>query len=278
MQNPTGSKVAGLPSSTPPHGYHPCGGLYIVLAFCVPRRCPQANGKPKSKSTPVCLFPFLWNIAIYNHAYLEYNISMVVKDKANPIGKIRDILKDQNGILLTSDLLKHGIPRTYLSILEKKGEVQRISRGVYSAAGCIVDEMVVIQARYKGALFSHETAAYLLDLTDRTPLFYSVTVPAGYNATSLKASGAKVYFVNRGLYQLGSITLKSPHGNDIKTLNLERTVCDVLRSRNQVDMQQINESLKRYVKNKEKDLDLLYNYARQFRIQKIVREYVEFLF
>jgi len=203
---------------------------------------------------------------------------MVVKDKANPIGKIRDILKDQNGILLTSDLLKHGIPRTYLSILEKKGEVQRISRGVYSAAGCIVDEMVVIQARYKGALFSHETAAYLLDLTDRTPLFYSVTVPAGYNATSLKASGAKVYFVNRGLYQLGSITLKSPHGNDIKTLNLERTVCDVLRSRNQVDMQQINESLKRYVKNKEKDLDLLYNYARQFRIQKIVREYVEFLF
>jgi len=203
---------------------------------------------------------------------------MVVKDKANPIGKIRDILKDQNGILLTSDLLKHGIPRTYLSILEKKGEVQRISRGVYSAAGCIVDEMVVIQARYKGALFSHETAAYLLDLTDRTPLFYSVTVPAGYNATSLKASGAKVYFVNRGLYQLGSITLKSPHGNDIKTLNLERTVCDVLRSRNQVDIQQINESLKRYVKNKEKDLDLLYNYARQFRIQKIVREYVEFLF
>jgi hypothetical protein len=96
--------------------------FYIVLAFCVPRRCPQANGKPKSRSTPVCLFPFLWNIAIYNHAYLEYKISMVVKDKANPIGKIRDILKGQNGILLTFDLLKHGIPRTYLSILEKKGE------------------------------------------------------------------------------------------------------------------------------------------------------------
>ncbi len=103
---------------------------------------------------------------------------MVVKEKANPIEKIRAILKEQNGILLTSDLLKYGIPRTYLSILEKKGEVQRISRGVYSATGYMVDEMVVIQARYKGAIFSHETAAYLLDLTDRTPLFYSVTVPS----------------------------------------------------------------------------------------------------
>ena len=216
------------------------------------------------------------NVAIYNCAYLEYNISMVVKME-NPLDKIRAIAKEQNGLLLASDLLKYGIPRTYLSILEKKGEFRRISRGVYSAASNMVDEMAAIQARYKGAIFSHETAAYLFDLTDRTPLFYSVTVPAGYNATSLKANGVKVYFVNRDLYRLGSITLKSSHGNDIKTLNLERTVCDILRSRNQVDIQQVNEVLKRYVKKKEKDLDLLYNYARQFRIQKIVREYTEVL-
>jgi predicted transcriptional regulator of viral defense system len=202
---------------------------------------------------------------------------MVVKSEKNPLERIRAIAKERNGLLLTSDLLKYGIPRTYLSILEKKGEFQRISRGVYSATGYMVDEMVVIQARYKGALFSHETAAYLLDLTDRTPLFYSVTVPAGYNATSLKTMEVKVYFMNRKLYRLGSIMLKSPHGNDIWTFTLERTVCDVLRSRNQMDIQQVNEVLKRYVKKKEKDLDLLYQYAGQFGIQKIVREYIEVL-
>ena len=200
---------------------------------------------------------------------------MIVKREASPIEKIQAIIKDQNGILMTSDLSKYGIPRTYLSVLEKKGEVQHISRGVYLAAGFILDEMVAIQERYKVALFSHETAAFLLDLTDRTPLFYSATVPSGYNATSLKARGAKVYFVNRELYRLGSITLKSPHGNDIQTLNLERTVCDVLRSRNQVDIQLVNEVLKRYVKKKERNPDLLYQYAGQFCIQKIVRAYVE---
>ena len=202
---------------------------------------------------------------------------MAVKNKANPIEIIRNILKDQNGILLTSDLIKYGIPRTYLSILEKNSEIQRISRGVYSAANYIVDEMVSIQARYKGAIFSHETALYLLELTDRTPLFYSVTVPAVYNATPLKASGAKVYFVNRGLYLLGSITMKSPHGNDIKTFNLERTICDVLRSRNQIDVQFVNEALKKYVIHKDRNIDQLYNYAKQFRIQKIVRETIEVL-
>jgi predicted transcriptional regulator of viral defense system len=202
---------------------------------------------------------------------------MVVKIKTNPMDKIRVILRDQNGILLTSDLVKFGISRTYLSVLEKNGEIQRISRGVYSASAYMIDEMVSIQARYKGAIFSHETALYLVELTDRTPLFYSVTVPAGYNATSLKASGAKVYFVNRGLYLTGLTTIKSPHGNDIKTFNLERTICDVLRNRNQIDVQLVNEALKRYVGKKERNIDLLYSYARQFRIQKIVREYIEVL-
>jgi predicted transcriptional regulator of viral defense system len=200
---------------------------------------------------------------------------MVVKSEANPIEKIRAIVKEKNGLLLTSDLREYGIPRTYLSILEKRGEIQRLSRGAYAAAGTLVDEMFLIQARYKVAIFSHATAAYMLDLADRTPLFYSVTVPSGYKATSLKAMGAKVYFVNRRLYGLGSIVLKSPHGNDIRTFDLERTVCDVLRSRNQMDIQQVNEVLKRYIRNKEKNLDRLYQYAKSFGIQKIVRETLE---
>jgi predicted transcriptional regulator of viral defense system len=202
---------------------------------------------------------------------------MIVKDKTTPIERIRKMLRDQNGILLTSDLKKYGIPRTYISILEKNGEVQRISRGVYSAANCLIDEMVGIQSRYKGAIFSHETALYLLELTDRTPLFYSVTVPTNYNATSLKASGVKVYFVNRGFYQLGLTIMKSPHGNDIKTFNLERTICDVLRNRNQMDIQFVNETLKKYVTHKDRNIDRLYNYSKRFRIQKIVRTYIEVL-
>jgi len=202
---------------------------------------------------------------------------MVVKNEVRPIAKLRGILENQKGIILTSDLPKHGIPRLYLSVLENKGEIQRVSRGVYTASNSIMDEMVILQIRYKRAIFSHETALYLHDLTDRTPLFYTVTVPAGYNATTLKAEGSKVFFVNRDLYLLGLITMKSSHGNDIKTFDLERTICDLLRSRNQVDVQFVNDALKRYVVNKTRNIDLLYRYAKSFGIQKIVRQYLEVL-
>jgi predicted transcriptional regulator of viral defense system len=133
----------------------------------------------------------------YKCAYFAYDISMAVKHDAHPIPTLRNLLASQNGMLLTSDLAKRGIPRTYLSILEKSGEVQRISRGIYAAKDALTDDMASLRARYKAAIFSHETALYLWDLSDRSPLFLSVTVPSGYNATSLKTTGAKTYFVGR---------------------------------------------------------------------------------
>lgn len=86
-----------------------------------------------------------------------------------------------------------------------------------------------------------------------------------------------MYFVNRALFPVGQITVKSPHGNDIRTFNLERTICDVLRSRNQMDIQFVNEALKKYVVHQNRNIDRLYDYAKQFRNQKIVREYIEVL-
>lgn len=202
---------------------------------------------------------------------------MNAKKELSLIEQLRELMNKQNGMLLTADLTKHGIPRTYLSILEKRGEIERVARGVYLATHAMIDEMVSLQAQYKSAIFSHETALYLLDLTDRAPLFYSVTVPARYNASSLKANGVKVYFVKRDLLSLGKMVTRSPNGNEVKTYNLERTLCDVLRSRNQMEVQLVNDALKRYVGKKERNIDQLYNYARQFHIQKIVRATIEVL-
>ena len=202
---------------------------------------------------------------------------MVVNRKINSVEKIRELLRDQNGVLLTSDLVKRGISRVYLAILEKNGEIERVSRGVYTATSLITDEMASFQARYKRAVFSHETALYLYDLTDRSPLLFSVTVSSGYNATSLKASGTKVYFVKRELLAVGITTVKSPNGNDVQGYDIERTICDIVRSRNQMDVQFISEALKRYAARGNKNLDLLFNYAGQFKMQNIVRHYLEVL-
>jgi len=204
-------------------------------------------------------------------------MSMVVKHELSQLERVRKLLEDQHGTLLTSDLAKFNIPRSYLSILEHNGEIERVSRGIYRLVASIDDEMFNFQVRYKSSIFSHETALYLHVLTDRTPLSYSISIPVGYHSISLNEGGHKIFYVNRELFALGVILMQSPHGNEIRTTNLERTICDVLRSRNQVDVQFVNEALKKYLIHKDRNIDQLYNYAKQFRIQKIVREYIEVL-
>lgn len=214
---------------------------------------------------------------IYNYTHFVYNMSMVVNNSLTQLEHIRRILKTQNGVLLTSDLAKSNISRTYLSELVRRGEIERVSRGVYQATSSIEDELFSFQARYRSSIYSHETPLYLHDLTDRMPLRYSISVPVGYHSISLKESGHKVFYVKRKLFDLGVIFLSTPHGNTIRCTNLERTICDVLRSRSQMDVQLVNQALKRYVAKREKNIDRLYKYAEHFRVQRIVRETVEVL-
>lgn len=215
---------------------------------------------------------------IYIYTHFEYNMSMNVKSDLPRIDKLRKIMDGRQGLLLTSDLAQFDIPRTYLSIMEQSGEIERVSRGVYrSISTFIEDELFSFQSRYGSTIFSHETALYLHDLTDRAPLTYSITARSGYHSQVLNDSGHKIFYVSRDLFDLGVISMNTPHGNQVQTTDLERTICDIVRSRNQVDVQVRNAALKGYVKNKARNLNRLHAYAKQFHIQTIVRDYLEIL-
>lgn len=186
-------------------------------------------------------------------------------------------MENQNGNIFTSDLAKFNIPREYLSLMEKRGEIERVARGIYTSTDSIPDEMFYTQAKYKNTIFSHETALYLLDLSDRTPNNFSVTVPSGYNATILKENGIKVFFINRKFHNLGLSVKNSAFGNPIRSYNVERTICDIVRNKNQIDIQILNDALKRYALSKDKNIDLLYEYAKKLRVYKFIREYIELM-
>ena len=205
-------------------------------------------------------------------------MSMDVKTDLPRINKLRQIMNGRQGLLLTSDLAHFNIPRTYLSIMEQNGEIERVARGVYrSVSAFIEDELFTFQSRYSSTIFSHETGLYLHGLTDRTPLIYSITVPSGYHSEFLNNSRHKIFYVSRDLFDLGITSMNTPHGNQVRITDLERTICDIVRSRNQIDIQVRNAALKRYVKNKDRNLDRLYTYAKRFHVQTIVREYLEIL-
>jgi hypothetical protein len=76
---------------------------------------------------------------------------------------------------------------------------------------------------------------------------------------------------------LESVQRRPTFGNDIKTYNMERTICDILRDRKNQDVAVVSDALKRYVRRSDKDLNRLMKYAGILRIEKILRNYLEVL-
>lgn len=191
--------------------------------------------------------------------------------------KLERLIDDKNGLILTKEVVAAGISREYLNILLKENKLERVAHGVYLTPDAFDDEMYRIQARNQRSIFSHETSLYLHELTDRDPLEWSVTVPFGYNASHLKDEGIKIYTVKKTLHQIGVTELKTQYGRPIKAYNKERTICDIVRNRNNMDIAILNEAVKRYLGSKDKNIPLLMRYAEELDIQNVLRNYVEIL-
>lgn len=191
--------------------------------------------------------------------------------------KLDQLIQKQHGTVLSSDLDLYEIPRVYLQMMVAEGKLERVDRGVYVSIDAIEDEMFSMQTKYPKLVFSHETALYLHGLTDRTPFMYSASVPSGYKVVESVAERFKIYYIKKDLHELGVETVQSSHGNPVKTYNIERTICDLIRSRNRIDGQILNEALKRFVKLKSADLSILMDYARKLKIDTVLKHYLEVL-
>lgn len=193
------------------------------------------------------------------------------------VNRLKKLIQKHGGIITTSIVGKNNIHREYLNSLVKEGELERVSRGVFITPDVWEDRLLINQLKRTRTIYSHETALYLHDLTDRDPLKYVVTVPQGYNPSSLKEEGFIIHTIKKEWFELGLCTKKTTFGNEVKTYNMERTICDILRDRNNQDPAIINDSIKRYFSRKEKDLNKLMKYAKELRIETVLRTYSEVL-
>ena len=191
--------------------------------------------------------------------------------------KLRALLMQKEGTVTTAEANKIGISNERLRLLVKSGELERAAFGVYVLPDEFIDKMYIAQLKRPKIIYSHETALFLHDLTDRDPISYAVTVPAGYNIAQLRKEGFTVYSIKRELHDLGVTKLTTMFGYIVIVYGLERTICDCLRSRNRMDISVVTDAVKRYVLRKDKDLYTLMKMSETFGVSKLVRSYMELL-
>ena len=195
------------------------------------------------------------------------------KEQSN-IEIIESIMKMNNGYITSKVLSNLGIHRMYLNIMKEKGMIEKIGNGIYIDSSKIEDGYFVFNLELSNIVYSHMTALYFHGLSIKAPdEKYDITVPNNYFNYKIKEHN--VFYVSKDIYELGVTYAKTPMGNSVRVYDVERCICDIIRSKNRMDSEHIKYSIREYLKRKDKDLVKLSNYAEKMGIKKEVMNYIE---
>ncbi|WP_339074646.1 type IV toxin-antitoxin system AbiEi family antitoxin domain-containing protein [Clostridioides difficile] len=186
-------------------------------------------------------------------------------------------LKKSGGIITSAYCRENNIPTVYLSRLAKEGKLFRVQKGIYITKDGDYDEYYFFQYQYRKAIFSCETALFLLGVTDKIPWRIDVTVYNGYKFNE-KQDTLNINYVKKSIYNLGIIQKKTMFGNTVNVYSYERILCDFISNKEKMDVEVYVKLIRSYSKYKDKDIHSLYEIARKMGIEDKVKEVMEVVY
>ena len=190
---------------------------------------------------------------------------------------IQKLMERNNGYITTKELEYFDISRNYLSIMTKKNMIEKVAKGIYIDSAKIEDIYYVLSVSTPKVIYSHMTALYFHNLSIKAPdRSFDITVTKKYNNPKLKKHN--VFYVSNDIYELGLTEAVTPMGNKVRVYDIERCICDIIRSKNRMDLEHVKYSIREYIKRKDKDLIKLSKYADKMGIKKEVMDYMEIFY
>lgn len=190
---------------------------------------------------------------------------------------LKEISNTNNGLILTKKAVDNGVSRASLSQLCKDGKISRVAVGQYILSEDLNDEMFSLGIRSNMIIFSHESALFLNGISERTPFEHTVTIPSSKTLARSISSQCKIYYIKDELHELGKTQLLTPMSNMVWAYDIDRTICDIVRSRSRMADEIVLSSLKQYAASSNKNLANLSMYASKMGILQQVRNYMEVL-
>jgi hypothetical protein len=186
------------------------------------------------------------------------------------------ILNENTPIITAKDLKDNGFNRYSISKYLENDILQKLSFGKYYLKDNPPDEFFTIQTRSQKIVFSHSTALYLLNMSDRVSVVYDITVPQGYNVQRIKRDfpSTNFYYIKPELWRLGLQTVETSFGFKINVYDKERTVLDIIKNKKRIDYQIFIQAVKEYFK-KENNFRKILKYSKIMNLEDKVRTYIE---
>ncbi len=188
---------------------------------------------------------------------------------------LKRMTESNNGYLFTSEVQEASISRTYLADFIKENNYEKVAKGIYVSEDVWPDELFILQKCYPAIVYSGETALYLHAMIDREYSEIYVTVPTGFSGSRLRNKGIVIHSEKEDQYKLGITEVLTQFGNTVRCYDKERCICDAVKNKGKIEIQNFQAAMRNYMKDKDKDLSHLALYAQLIGNREEVMKYVE---
>lgn len=191
---------------------------------------------------------------------------------------IRRLFYDENEVVSAKYLSDNDVSRYLITKYLEQNILEKAGYGKYRLNNAAPDEFYSIQTRSSKIVFSHASALYLANFTDKIPLTYDITVPQGYNVSKIKRDFPNInfYYSKTDLWSVGLKKTVTPFGLEVNVYDTERTVLDIIKKRKKIDYQVYIQFLKDYFKSNTNFRKIL-KYAKLMNMEQKIRDYIELL-
>ncbi len=199
----------------------------------------------------------------------------MVKSRAD---RVLDLVR-KAGILRPRDLQKHGIPRQYLRILEQRGLVRRVGRGLYVVHDAPVTEhhsLAEATKRVPHGVVCLLSALRFHGLTTQTPRAVWLAIDEKARVPKPGALRLRIVRFPREALLCG-VQEHSIEGVPVKVCNIPKTVADCFKYRNKIGLDVALEALRECWRERRATMDELWHYAKICRMANVMRPYLEAL-
>lgn len=194
------------------------------------------------------------------------------------VARLLDLARGK-GVLCTSDLKAHGIPRIYLTRLVENGLLIRTGRGLYVPVDADLSEhhaLVEASRRVPGGVVCLLSALSYHGMTSQLP--HQVWLAIDTHGWRPQVDAPPLRLVRMSGEALTSgIVEEVVEGVTIRIYLPAKTVADCFRFRNKIGVDVAVEALREYLRDRRGTIDELMRFARVGRVDKVMQPYLEAL-
>ena len=179
------------------------------------------------------------------------------------------------GVLKTSELRIIGLSSRQIKKLVDDEFITKIKFGFYELAESVNSDEVIIARLFPDAVIFLESALMYYEYTDRIPSSWQIAVDKDSEKRKYEIEYPliQVFYIEDKFLDVGLDVIQKD-GVDIKIFDRDRTICDILRYENKIEIEVFTEAIKKYSNDTKKNVRELFEYAEILNIKKKVLTYI----